>query len=136
MNVLNFVLALGPILYLIVALMGFKQAAWKAAIGAAVVAALEALLYWNTPASVVGLSALEGICMALWPIVLVIVAAVFTYNLVCDTGGMKVIQSMLTSVSSDRRILVLLVAWCFGGFMEGMAGFGTAIAIPAGLLVL
>ncbi len=135
MNVLNFVLALGPILYLIVALMGFKQAAWKAAIGAAVVAALEALLYWKTPASIVGLSALEGICMALWPIVLVIVAAVFTYNLVCDTGGMKVIQSMLTSVSSDRRILVLLVAWCFGGFMEGMAGFGTAIAIPAGLLV-
>ena len=41
---------------------------------------------------------------------------------------------MITSISSDRRILALLVAWCFGGFMEGMAGFGTAVAIPAGML--
>ena len=134
MNFLNFILALAPIIYLIIALMGFKQPAWKAAIGAAVAAAVEALLVWKTPAATVGLSALEGICMALWPIVLVIVAAVFTYNLVVKTGGMQVIQSLLTSVSADKRVLVLLVAWCFGGFMEGMAGFGTAIAIPAGLM--
>lgn len=47
---------------------------------------------------------------------------------------MDVIGSMITSISSDRRLLALLVAWCFGGFMEGMAGFGTAVAIPAGML--
>ena len=41
---------------------------------------------------------------------------------------------MITSVSGDKRLLVLLIGWCFGGFMEGMAGFGTAIAIPAGML--
>lgn len=134
MNLLSFLLAIAPILFLVVALIVFKIPAWKAAIGVALLAALEAMVFWKTPAAVVGLSALEGICMALWPIVLVIVAAVFTYNLVVKTGNMQVIQSMLTSVSSDRRVLVLLVAWCFGGFMEGMAGFGTAIAIPAGLL--
>lgn len=72
--------------------------------------------------------------MALWPIVLVIIAAVFTYNLCVRTGAMDVIGSMITSISSDRRLLALLVAWCFGGFMEGMAGFGTAVAIPAGML--
>lgn len=135
MNFISFILALCPIFCLIIAMMVFKLPAWKAAIAAAVVAAIEALLYWKTPASIVGMAAVEGGAMALWPIVLVIVAAVFTYNLVCETGGMDVIKSLLTSVSSDKRVLVILVAWCFGGFMEGMAGFGTAIAIPAGMLL-
>lgn len=135
MNLLSFILALCPIICLVIAMMGFKLPAWKAAILAAIVAAIEALLYWKTPISVVGLAALEGAAMAIWPIVLVIVAAVFTYNLVCASGGMDVIKAMLTSVSADKRVLVLLVAWCFGGFMEGMAGFGTAIAIPAGMLL-
>ena len=65
---------------------------------------------------------------------LVIIAAVFTYNLCVRTGAMDVIGGMITSISSDRHLLALLVAWCFGGFMEGMAGFGTAVAIPAGML--
>lgn len=134
MNFLGFILALGPIIWLIIALMLLKQPAWKAALGAAVIAAAEALLFWKTSWQVVGMAAVEGICMALWPIVLVIVAAVFTYNLVCRSGGMDIIKQLLMSVSSDRRIVVLLIAWCFGGFMEGMAGFGTAIAIPAGML--
>ena len=72
--------------------------------------------------------------MAIWPICLVIVAAVFTYNLVVHTKNMELIKKMLTSVSKDKRILVLIISWGFGGFMEGMAGFGTAVAIPAGIL--
>ena len=60
---------------------------------------------------------------------------VFTYRLSLKTGGMDVIKSMITSFSTDKRVLVLLIAWCFGGFMEGMAGFGTAVAIPASMLV-
>ncbi len=134
MNFLNFILALVPIIWLIIAMMVLKWTTWKAALGSAVIAAAEALLIWHTPVQTVALSALEGICMALWPIVLVIVAAVFTYNLVCRSGGMDVIKKLLTSLSADKRVIVLLVAWCFGGFMEGMAGFGTAIAIPAGML--
>jgi lactate permease len=73
--------------------------------------------------------------MAIWPIVIVIIAAVFTYNLTVHTGAMEKIKGMLTSVSSDKRVLVLLIGWCFGGFLEGMAGFGTAVAIPASMLM-
>lgn len=134
MGFVSFLLALLPIIWLIIAMMVLKWATWKAALGSAIIAVIEALFIWHTPAQVVGMSVVEGICMALWPIVLVIIAAVFTYNLVCKTGGMDVIKSMIVSVSSDKRVLVLLIAWCFGGFMEGMAGFGTAIAIPAGML--
>lgn len=129
-----FVLALAPIIWLIVALLALKWPAWKAAIGSLIIAALLAAFVWTLPLDQVGTAALEGFLTALWPIVLVIIAAVFTYNLCVKTGAMKRITGMITSISTDRRILALLVAWCFGGFMEGVAGFGTAVAIPAGIL--
>ena len=134
MNPIAFVLALAPILWLVVMLLVFRWPAWKAAIGSFVISCALAMAWWGMPAGQVATASLEGFLMALWPIVLVIIAAVFTYNLCVSTGAMDVIGQMITSISSDRRILALLVAWCFGGFMEGMAGFGTAVAIPAGML--
>ena len=134
MNFIPFLLALVPILWLIVVLLVFKWPAWKAAIGSFVLSAILAGAYWHLPVDQIATASLEGFLMALWPIVLVIIAAVFTYNLCVKTGAMDVIGHMITSISSDRRLLALLVAWCFGGFMEGMAGFGTAVAIPAGML--
>ena len=134
MDPLAFVLALAPILWLVVALLAFRLPAWKAAAGSFAIACALAMARWGMGPAEVATASLEGFLMALWPIVLVIVAAVFTYNLCVSTGAMDVIGHMIASVSSDRRILALLIAWCFGGFMEGMAGFGTAVAIPAGML--
>ena len=134
MDAMAFVLALVPILWLVVVLLVFKWPAWKAAIGSFVLSCVLALGVWKLPAGQVATASLEGFLMALWPIVLVIIAAVFTYNLCVKTGAMDVIGGMITSISSDRRLLALLIAWCFGGFMEGMAGFGTAVAIPASML--
>ena len=129
-----FVLALLPIVWLIIALCGLKMEAYKASLGAFLVAVVEALFIWHmTPVNALTAS-LEGFAMALWPIVIVIIAAVFTYNLTVHTGAMETIKAMLTSVSADKRVLVLLIGWCFGGFLEGMAGFGTAVAIPASML--
>ena len=132
--VLPFALALLPIIWLVVGLIALHLPAWKAAAGSFAIACILALTWWQMPVSEVFTASLEGFLMALWPIVLVIIAAVFTYNLCVRTGAMDVIGSMITSLSGDRRILALLVAWCFGGFMEGMSGFGTAVAIPAGML--
>lgn len=134
MDVVAFLLALVPIIWLVVMLLLFKWPAWKAAIGSFVLSCVLAFAWWHLPAMEIATASLEGFLMALWPIVLVIIAAVFTYNLCVRTGAMDVIGHMITSISSDRRLLALLVAWCFGGFMEGMAGFGTAVAIPAGML--
>lgn len=131
---INCLLALLPIIWLVVALCGFKMQAHIASIGAFIVALIEAIFLWDMPVMDAGMAAVEGMAMALWPIVLVIIAAVFTYNLTVHTGAMNIIKRMITSVSSDKRILVLLIGWCFGGFLEGMAGFGTAIAIPASML--
>ncbi len=135
MNFLLFLFGLSPILWLIVALTFLKLPTFKAAFGSLLVSAVLSVLLWKMPITHMMTAALEGFLMACWPIILVIIAAVFTYNLSLKTGGMDIIKQMIASVSNDKRILVLLIAWCFGGFMEGMAGFGTAIAIPASMLV-
>ena len=78
----------------------------------------------------------DGVMMAFWPIVYVIISAVFIYNISKESGGMDTIMSMLTSLTKDMRILVLILAWGLGGFLEAVAGFGTAVAIPASILVM
>ena len=135
MLVLNFLLAMLPILWLMVALAGLKMPGFKACAIAAVIAAVLSVVYWKHPVGLTGAAALEGILNALWPICLVIIAALFTYNLSLQTGAMEKIKKMLSSISQDGRVLMLIIAWGFGHFMEGMAGFGTAVAIPAGILV-
>ena len=78
---------------------------------------------------------IEGALMAIWPILGVIVSAIFAYNLTVHTGGMDKIKDMLSSVSTDKRMLILIIAWGFGAFLECMSGFGTAVAIGASMLV-
>jgi lactate permease len=129
-----FLLALSPILWLVIALSILKMAAYKACPLALVIALAAALGAEHMTPYLAGTAAMEGVALACWPILLVIIAAIFTYNLTLHTKAMDTIKKMLTAVSSDKRIIVLLIGWGFGAFLEGMAGFGTAIAIPAGML--
>ena len=127
-------LTLLPIIWLIIALAVLKIPGHIACVVALVISAALALTLWQMPVVDCVTSALEGFASALWPIILVIIAAIFTYNLSLRTGAMDVIKRLLSSVSNDKRVIILLIGWCFGGFLEGMAGFGTAVAIPAGML--
>lgn len=132
---MHVLLALLPILWLVVALAILKVPAWKACLVAAISSFLIAISFFNQSSGVMLSGALEGVALAVWPILLVITAAIFTYNLVVHTKAMETIKTMLSSVTSDMRVLALLLAWGFGAFMEGMAGFGTAVAIPAAMMV-
>ncbi len=129
-----FLIALSPILWLVIALSVLHMPAHKACSAALVITIAAAMTMFGLDGKLAAEAALDGVALACWPILLVIIAAIFTYNLVVHTKGMEIIKAMLTSVSSDRRALILLIGWGFGGFLEGMAGFGTAIAIPAGML--
>ncbi len=129
-----FLLALSPILWLVIALSVIKMAPWKACLIALVISLAAGMGVWQMESVRAVESVLEGLALACWPILLVIVAAIFTYNLTLETKAMDTIKEMLTSVSHDKRVLILLIAWGFGGFLEGMAGFGTAVAVPAGML--
>lgn len=134
MLILNFILGLLPIIWLVISLCGLKWPGYRASLGALLIAMVEAIAYFRLSVIDTVTSAVEGFAFALWPIVIVIIAAVFTYNLCLHTGSIDKIKQLLTSVTSDKRLLVVLIGWCFGGFMEGMAGFGTAVAIPASML--
>ncbi|MBQ9157076.1 MAG: L-lactate permease, partial [Eubacterium sp.] len=132
--ILKFILALLPIIWLIVAMSILKMPGYRACLIAFAITAVVAIAGFHLSPVNTGTAAIEGICNALWPIIIVILAALFTYNLTLKTGAMDKIKAMLASVSTDKRILMLLIAFGFGNFMEGMAGFGTAVAIPAGIL--
>ena len=135
MYMVQSIVALVPILWLIVALTCLKMPGHKACLSALAITIVLALTLWHMPGQDCATSAFEGFASALWPIIIVIIAAIFTYNLCVKTGAMDIIKQSLTSVSADKRIIILIIGWCFGGFMEGMAGFGTAIAIPAAMMV-
>lgn len=131
----NLLLGLVPIIWLVIALTGLKMPGYKACGIAIAFAAVVAIPYKGMAPLNCGTAILEGVLSALWPIILVIIAALFTYNLVLDTGAMDKIKAMLSGISSDKRILAIIIGWSFGCFMEGMAGFGTAVAIPASILI-
>jgi lactate permease len=81
------------------------------------------------------LSTFDGMLFGLWPVAWIVVTAVFIYNLSVRTGQFEVIKNSLASISDDRRLQALLIAFSFGAFLEGAAGFGTPVAISAAMLV-
>ena len=134
MILINFILAMLPIVWLVISLSKLKMSSCKACGIALLITAILAGFYWKLPPLHISSAMFEGAAYALWPICLIIVAALFTYNLTIKTGAMEKIKGMLIGISDDKRILMLIIGWGFGNFMEGMAGFGTAVAIPASIL--
>mgnify|MGYP001075183648 CR=1 FL=1 len=129
------VLAVAPVL-LLVALMGFlKMPGDKSSFITLLVTVLLAIFAFRFPLMDTSLSVLYGILKAIFPILIIIIMAIFSYNVLVFTGKMEIIKQQFISISSDRAIQVLLLTWGFGSFLEGMAGFGTAVAIPAALLI-
>ena len=136
-----------PILLLIVLMMGFKVSGYRSAIVTLVVTILLAL--FAVPAmgiipekyagvSIYGItlwSIVEGFLKACFPIILIIICAIFSYNILCETKEIETIKTQFIQMTSDKGLLVLLLTWGLGGVLEGMAGFGTAVAIPAAILI-
>lgn len=84
---------------------------------------------------VVAWGTFEGVLKALFPIFLIILMAIFSYNIVVESGQIEIIKRQFMQLTDDKGILVLIMVWGFGGLLEGMAGFGTAVAIPASILI-
>ncbi|MGL5315992.1 MAG: L-lactate permease [Peptostreptococcaceae bacterium] len=131
---LLFAIAIIPILWLIVSLGALKLPAHKTCLFTAILTFVIAMIFWKMPFTSAITASIEGMATALWPILLVIVAALFTYNLAIETKSMDTMKNMLSSITTDDRIQVLILAWGFGGFLEAVAGYGTAVAIPASIL--
>jgi lactate permease len=136
-----------PILLLFVLMMGLKVSGWKSALITLVVTILLAL--FAAPGlgiipekyegvSIYGVtlwSVVEGVLKACFPIILIVICAIFSYNVLVETKEIETIKTQFIQLTSDKGLLVLLLTWGFGGVLEGMAGFGTAVAIPAAILI-
>ena len=124
-----------PIITLLGLLAFFHVRAHLAALAGLLMALAIAILVYHMPPSIAAASSVYGALYGLFPIGWIILNAIFIYGLSVETGGFTVLQHQIASVSSDRRVQALLIAFSFGAFVEGAAGFGTPVAITGALLI-
>ncbi|MBQ3631889.1 MAG: L-lactate permease [Prevotella sp.] len=141
------IISLIPIVLLFTLMMGFKVSGYKSALATLIVTILLALFAAPAlgivpekyaDASIYGVtlwSVVEGLLKACFPIILIIICAIFSYNILVETKEIETIKTQFIQLTTDKGLLVLLLTWGFGGVLEGMAGFGTAVAIPAAILI-
>jgi lactate permease len=135
MDVLSIILAVTPVVLLIVLLGFLKVSGDKSALITLINTILIAIFGFDFSLESIGLSMIYGTLKAIFPIILIIIAAIYSYNVVVFTKKMEVLKFQFSNISKDKTVQVLLLTWGFGGLLEGMAGFGTAVAIPAAILI-
>ena len=127
--------ALIPIVFYLVALAGFKVKGWLTGLLTLLVAIVVACLFFKMPFQFAAFSTLHGMVYGVMPIGWIILTSVFLYKMTVKTGHFDIIRDSITSLTDDRRIQALIIAFSFGAFLEGAAGFGAPVAITASLLV-
>ncbi|KGJ99145.1 L-lactate permease [Thalassotalea sp. ND16A] len=127
-------LALLPIAISAILLIGLQWPAKRAMPVTLIVTVILALFVWDMSATRVSASVIQGLMVTV-SVLWIIFGAIFLLNTLKQTGAIQVIRKGFTQVSPDRRIQAIIVAWCFGTFIEGASGFGTPAAIAAPLLV-
>lgn len=124
-----------PILFLFYALAIARMKGHIAGLLTLAIANLVAIIAFNMPAGLSVYSSIYGAMIGLFPIGWIVITAVFLYQLTVKTGQFEIIKDSIASVTEDRRLQALLIAFSFGAFIEGSAGFGTPVAITAAMLV-
>jgi lactate permease len=124
-----------PLLTLFVLLGGVRMKAQWAALIALAVAMAVALIVYGMPVGQTALSATEGASFGLFPIMWIVVTAIWVYNMTVETGHFAVLRRSFGAISDDQRVQAVIVAFCFGALLEALAGFGTPVAITAVMLI-
>ena len=144
---MNSIISIIPIVLLFVLMLGFKVTSWKSAL-ITLLATVLMTIFWvpslgilperfaaDSTAALAGCSVIEGTLKAIFPILIIILMAIYSYNILVESKEIEVIKAQFMSFTDDKGVLVLMMVWGFGGLLEGMAGFGTAVAIPAAILI-
>lgn len=132
---LSAVVAVLPILFIFWALVIKRMKGYTASLLATAIAILIAIVVYGMPVKLALLSTANGALYGLFPICWIIITAVFLFNATVESGQFEVIKHFMASITSDRRLQALLIAFSFGSFLEGTAGFGAPVAITAAMLV-
>src|SRR4051812_30341173 len=132
---LSSIFAALPIITLFVLLGGVKMKAQWAGLISLVVAILVAVIVYPMPVDQALLSAGEGAAFGLFPIMWIVVNAVWLYNITVKTGDFAVLRRSFAKISDDQRIQAIIIAFSFGALLEALAGFGTPVAITSVMLI-
>ncbi len=124
-----------PVLFIFWALIVRKMKGYKASLLATALAILIAIIVYGMPVKLSLLSTMNGALYGLFPICWIVITAVFLFNITVKSGQFEIIKHFMASVTADRRLQALLIAFSFGAFLEGTAGFGAPVAITAAMLV-
>jgi lactate permease len=123
-------------LYLLFYMLAVKRTpGHKAALVATGVSIILAVGVWGMPVSMSISSTLMGTAFGVMPIIWIVITAVWVYNLTVESGEFEIIKNSLAGLTNDRRLQAIFIAFAFGSFIEGTAGFGTPVAITAAMLV-
>jgi len=133
--VLTALVAMLPLLALFVLLGALRMAAWKASIIALAVSILVAILAYSMPVGQALLATTEGAAFGFFPILWIVINAIWVYNMTVVTGHFDVLRRSFAKVSDDQRIQAVIIAFCFGALLEALAGFGTPVAITSVMLI-
>jgi lactate permease len=132
---LSSIFAVLSVVTLFVLLGGLRMAAHWAALIALGVAMLVAMIVYGMPVDQTALSATEGAAFGLFPIMWIVVTAIWIYNMTVETGHFAVLRRSFGAISDDQRIQAVIIAFCFGALLEALAGFGTPVAITSAFLI-
>src|SRR5437762_5598138 len=124
-----------PILVLFGLLAGLRVKPHWCAIAGAATAVLVAVLVFGMPARLAGMSFLYGVGFGVLKIAWIVLAAVYLYDISVFTGQFEIMKESVAGITADRRLQLLLVAFCFGAFIEGAAGFGAPVAIAGAFMI-
>ncbi|MFL6175342.1 MAG: L-lactate permease [Ornithinibacter sp.] len=124
-----------PLITLFVLLGALKWKAWQAGLTSLVVAIVVAVAFFGMPASQALITATEGGAFGLFPIIYIVLTAIWIFRLTELTGYDLVLRRAFASVSPDQRVQAILIAFCFGALLEALAGFGTPVAVTAVMLM-
>ena len=134
---LSFLVAILPIATVLVLLGVLRRPAWQAALAGLIVGCIIATTVWGLPAQIAFAAASNGAVFALWPVMWIVITALFVYNIAVSSGRFDAFRAwIIKHLPNDRRVVLIVIAFCFGALLEGIAGFGTPVAITSSLLIL
>ena len=123
-----------PIVVLFVMLGVLRRPAWMSAISALVAALAVSLLVYGMPIQLALLSTIYGAAYGLFPIAWIVFSSIMLYRLAVDTGKFEIIKDSVGTLTDDRRLQAMFIAFSFGAFIEGAAGFGAPVAVSGAML--
>ena len=134
---LSFLVAAVPIATVLCLLGVLRRPAWQASLGGLVAALVIAVLAWRFPAGLALDATAAGMVFALWPVMWIVFNALLLYNITVVSGRFDAFRDWIVDhMPDDRRVVLVVIGFCFGCLLEGVSGFGTPVAITSALLVL